>query len=136
MKNLTAALLASLALVAATLSLPGAAPAGAEASWGQVTARKQTIKKGCRDYRYSYRISVPGDAWMAEDTLVSPNGRKVATCTYDSDTRPDAGTGTWELCSATTKPGRYRIRLKVTSYDGYAVDERRTEVRRFRLARR
>ena len=140
MTRLVAVLAAPIALVAAAgaLSVAGAAApaAAAEASWGRTAAPTQTIRAGCRDYRFHYDVTVPGDAWMTEITLVNPRGKKVATRTYDSEAYAPSGTGTFELCQPTTAPGRYRITMKVTSYDDRAVSARRADPSALRLVAR
>lgn len=131
---LPAVLLAALiAFPTATLS---AAPAGATTSWGRASAPDQTIKAGCRDYRFHYEVTAPGEEWMAELTLVNPRGRKVSTRTYESAAERRAGTGSFELCQPTTTPGRYKITMKVTSYDDRASSARKVAPAAFRLTAR
>lgn len=134
------ALVATVALVTAvgalTVAVPAPAADAAEAAWGHASAPTQKIKPGCRDYRFHYDVTVPGDEWMAEITLVDPRGGKVSTRTYESSTYASSGAGTFRLCKPTTRPGRYRIDMLVTSYDDRAVSARHVAPSTFRLVAR
>lgn len=136
MKLATLSLNVLLAVLLAAAVLVGAGAAGADSSWGRASAPDQTIKSGCRDYRFHYDVTAPGEAWMAELTLVNPHGRKVSALTYRSEEEPRSGAGSFNLCRATTSPGRYRIALKVTSYDARAEDVQRAAPATFRLLAR
>lgn len=134
MKPLSVALAAL--IVAPIATLPVVLPvssADAATSWGHASAPDQTIRSGCRDYRFHYDVTAPGDEWMAELTLVNPHGRQVSTRTYESAAEKRTGTGTFELCEPTTSPGRYRIKMKVTSYDDRASSARQVAPGTFRL---
>ncbi|CAN5662851.1 hypothetical protein BH11ACT8_BH11ACT8_35880 [soil metagenome] len=140
MNRILVGVLVAVALTASTTVIQAGLtdPAGAASSsrWGQAAAKDQTIKRGCRDYPFHYRINAPGDAWMAEMTLVNPNGRKVGTHTFESAEDRASDRATFELCKATTRPGRYRIAMKVTSYDARTASTRRAKPATFRLEAR
>lgn len=129
--------LAGLLLVLPTSSLLVSSATAATADrWATVTAPDQVLRKGCRDYRFSYRIDVPGDEWMVELFLVGPRGSRLGTKTYESAAQRSAETRSWRICRPTTLPGVHQIKVKVTSYDGREVTERWTTPTRFRLRTR
>ena len=138
MKRLAVVLAALIAVIAAAVgvSTTVAAPAGAASSWGRVSAPDQTIKAGCHGYRFHYDVTAPGDAWMAEFTLLNPNGRKVSSHTFESAAEKPSGTSTFDLCTDLTIPGRYQIKMKVTSYDYRAASTQQGQPDAFRLKAR
>jgi len=135
MKRFVAQLLAAPTLAAMTLVLPTTGAATASGDWGRATAKNQTLQQGCHGYAFSYRVETPGDAWMAEITLVNPNGRKIATHTYDSGADARTGVRSFRFCSPTTRPGVHTIRLKVTSYEDRDVSARTEPATTFILTR-
>jgi len=104
--------------------------------WGKATAAKQRLRDGCRGYPFRYVVDVPGDAWMAEITLVNPRGREIASRTYQSTNDPARAKRRFRFCDVSTEPGRHSIRMLVTSYDYRAEHERRSDPTIFRLTRR
>ena len=134
-------LLVVLALTGLLATLPAAVPGSiatataASSSWGTSSAPDQSIRQGCQAYRYGYRISAPGDAWMAEIQLLSPRGRRLANVTVQSTAQRSTAQRTWRLCDENLRPGDYRIRMKITSYDGRETTEQFATPSTFSLSR-
>ncbi|WP_370248820.1 hypothetical protein [Nocardioides sp.] len=104
-------------------------------SYGRASAPDQRLRPGCHDYRFQYRITAPGDGWMAELVLINPGGRRIANQTFVSGEHPRRASRTWTVCDTVTRPGRHTIELRVTNYDGREESEQvRTSA--FRLTRR
>lgn len=104
-------------------------------SYGRATAPDQRLRPGCHDYRFHYRITAPGDGWMAEIVLINPGGRRIVNETFVSGQHPREASRTWTVCDTVTRPGRHTIELRVTNYDGRQESEQvRTSA--FRLTRR
>lgn len=142
MTRVLAGVVAALALVATLLTLstaaaPAAAAADETSSWGGTSAKHQKLRSGCRGYRFTYRIRVPGDDWMAEISLISPAGDSLASHTFKrSAGDPRRDTRRFRVCDVSTTPGRHTIRMRVTSYDYRDEVTRRSAPTRFRLTRR
>ncbi|WP_121258561.1 hypothetical protein [Nocardioides ferulae] len=110
----TAAALPALALACTVLV---AAPAQAHKDWGHTRAPDGTLKRGCNYYPYRYVVDPPRDDWQIETFLVDPRGRRLGSGTFDSDSEANRGKARWRLCRASTSPGRFKIRMKVTWYE-------------------
>lgn len=142
MTRILSGVLAALALVASMLTLsaaasPAASGAESTASYGATSAQRQVLRSGCRTYAFKYRITAPGNDWMAEISLISPSGVSLSSHTFKKsagDARKD--TRRFRLCDASTEPGRHTITMKVTSYDTRTEDTRRSTPTRFRLTNR
>lgn len=116
---LLALVLPLLPLGASGAALAGAAAApGAARPWVTVSVADQPLRRGCKRYRFEYRVSVPGDSWMVELFLRGPGGKRLASSWLESGIRADRGSGGWKICDSTTRPGRHQVRIRVTSYDG------------------
>ena len=135
-RMLTALLLTSGLLVAA--------PAAAwDADFGRAWRDDGVLRPGCKDYGFRYRVRPKSHDWMLELFLVDPDGKGLGTVPKDSDIDPKRGRGTFEICRYTTRPGRFKIRGKLTIYQegsGLPGDESTTTKKwikpaRFRLRR-
>ena len=145
MTRLLSAVLAALALVATLLTASAAvspAAAGADkassaSSWGSTSAKRQKLRTGCHSYKFSYRVDVPTDEWYAEITLISPDGEALASRDFKAfagDAR--VATRRFRVCDVSTRPGRHKITMKVTSQVDREERTQRSPTTKFRLARR
>ncbi|MBS42701.1 MAG: hypothetical protein CMH83_05950 [Nocardioides sp.] len=110
----------ALALLAGLLA-PGvtASPADAAApSWGATASGDKEIKRGCHGYRFAYRVTAPGDEWMAEVVLQDKRGRGLASRELRSDMDAARGKRAFRVCDSSLSRGRHVIRMRVTSFDG------------------
>ncbi|GGO74631.1 hypothetical protein [Nocardioides deserti] len=133
-------------ILLAALVLPGAlvlgaapavaAPLPVEPSWGKTAAPNAVLAKGCKKYVYRYRLTLPTDDWEVDLVIKDPRGDKIASAYLLSDSEETRGKRWFRVCGPSTKPGRFTIRAKVSSWDGWAEDERRLPNSHFRLRRR
>ena len=126
-------------VVAVLMSLTapeGAAQAvGSRPEWGSVSAKGGVLKASCRDYRYRYEVTAPGDGyWDLSVRLVDPRGKKVWFGYLYDGANPDAGTATFRLCRSQSVPGVYKLKAVVTVQDfADAETKGRLKTARFRL---
>lgn len=100
-------------------------------------AKDQRLRKGCREYTYRYKVSPPTDqAWGLETFLVGPGGKKIASGTVYDGADPKKGRNVFRVCRTTTRPGVFRIKAKLTYYEGFTSHEGWADTTRFRLRRR
>ena len=97
-------------------------PRTAEASptyhpWGATASKDHTLRQGCHDYRYRYRITAPTDDWSAEMTILRPNGGTLASNYILSESDPAKGYLKLRVCRPTTTYGKHKIKMKVTWQD-------------------
>jgi hypothetical protein len=86
---------------------------------GRTWARDKVLKRGCHDYRYQYKVTAPAEEWSLELFLRDPSGDTIASNAKDSMVDPKRGSGTFRFCRYNTEPGRFKIRGKLTRYNGY-----------------
>ena len=139
LRTLLTALALALGLVSTTLTAPVSA---GDSDYGRTWRKDGTLRQGCHSYRFNYRVRPAAvleganDDWAAEFFLVDPRGRGLGSVAKDSDIDPRRGHGKIRVCRETTRPGRFKIRGKLSVYDdGALVDEVWIEVGRFRLRR-
>ncbi|MDN4163559.1 hypothetical protein [Nocardioides abyssi] len=134
-----------LAALLGVLAVPGSlalstSPAGAavpvEPSWGKTAAPNGVLAKGCKKYPYRYKLTLPTDDWEVDLVIKDRRGNKVASAYLLSDSEQPQGKRWFRLCGPTTVPGKFVIRAKVSSWDGWEEDERRLPNSSFRLRRR
>lgn len=134
--------LVALALMATLLSLsttisPAATGADATSSYGSTLAKRQTLRSGCHAYRFRYRITAPGSDWLAEISLVSPDGDSLAAHSFKGSAGdPRRASRRFRFCDVSTTPGRHTITMRVTSYEVFAENTRRSAATTFRISRR
>ena len=86
-------------------------------SMGRTWEHDGTLRRGCHDYRYHYRVQPPSRRWSLETFLVGPGGKALASDVALAGGDPRRGTKHWsQICRSNTRPGRFTIRAKL-SYD-------------------
>ena len=138
-------LLSAAMLLAAggTLPLPVPLPGGDPSTHstdqavvsGALDAPDGRLKRGCKDYRYAYAVSVPTDDWTFDVTMQDRRGKGVNSQSLIGPNDDEAGVLTYRLCRWATVPGRFTLHGTLVSYDG----DRTTTVEvaeTFRLRRR
>jgi len=115
-----------LALLLPLTGLPAsAAPAPPAATVGAATDSKATawvrsphhglLKKGCRGHRFRYGVTSPkGDSWALEVFLIDKKGRRVASSYKASGGDAAKGKGRLVFCSLQVRPGRYKVKGRLT----------------------
>jgi hypothetical protein len=104
-------------LVMLVTLLAGAASAGGT-YWGSTGAPDRVLRHGCHHYRYHYLVRPHGHDWAAETFLVDPRGDGLASGLFDPDSDPKRGHGNFIICKASTRPGIFTIRMKVSIFKG------------------
>jgi hypothetical protein len=127
-------MVAGLLVVGAGLAT-GRAAAGAEPSdYGSTFAKDGVLKRGCRNYRFSYSINPPDPgSWALETFIIGPKGKALASDGYLEGFDGTTGSDTYRLCRATTRPGTFKIKAKLSTVDGDQTFEVWLPVTRFRL---
>lgn len=129
-------LVATLLTASATVS-PAAAGAGNASSWGSTDAKRQKLRSGCHSYEFSYRVTVLTDDWIAEVTLRSPDGEALSSRAYKAFADdPRKATRRFKFCDVSTRPGRHKITMKVTSQVDREDRTQRVQPTKFRLVGR
>jgi hypothetical protein len=106
------------------------------ADYGRTTAPNGTLRRGCRNYRYHYQVSVPSGDWSLETFLRDPAGRGLASGMFLSDSDPRGQRTRFRFCRSSTRPGTFTIRALVHWYDDYGSEHRAwLDPSRFRLKR-
>jgi len=135
--RLVTALVMALGLLVTTL--PASANAGS-AEYGRAYRKDGVLRPGCHDYGFRYRVKpgnvAPGNDWLLELFLTDKRGKGVGAAVKDSEIDPRRGHGTFTACRNTAVPGRFKIRGKLSVYDGFdLVDEVWIKPGFFRLRR-
>lgn len=120
----------------ATSSTSVAARTTGAQAWGSTKAPDQVLRKGCRNYRLSYRITTPNDEWQAEMFVTDPRGRAIASVLVDAGSNPRKDIRTFRTCRASTTYGRFKLRMRVTYTVGYEKHVGFVKPTFFRLTRR
>jgi hypothetical protein len=101
---------------------------------GSVHSGDGVLERGCQTHPYRYRVRPRGSEWSLEVFLINPAGKRLATGYEWKGKDPRRGRGRFEFCSQTTRPGRYKVRSRLTWEDG-RYHEKWLEPRTIRLHR-
>lgn len=100
-------------------SVPAPAIAG-DAEYGRTWRKDGTLRSGCHEYKFQYRVRpgkvYAGGDWIFEAFLVDRKGNNVASAAKDASIDPKRGSGVFDFCKASTVPGRFKIRGRLTVY--------------------
>jgi hypothetical protein len=121
-------------LIALTTVLAGSASAGGT-YWGSTGAPDRVLRTGCHDYRYHYLVRPHGHDWAAETFLDDPRGDTLTSGAFDPDADPRRGHGHFRICRASTRPGVFTIRMKVSIFKGPNPEVHWVKKSYFRLSR-
>lgn len=120
LRRLMTALLIALGLLVTTLPAPAVA---GSAEYGRTFRKDGVLRSSCHDYRFNYVVKpgnvTPGNDWALELFLLDKRGVGVASDAKDASFDPKRGKGVFSVCRATTVPGRFKIRGKLSVYDGF-----------------
>jgi hypothetical protein len=139
-------LLAAVVLTTASLlplPLPApATPAGqdpAEAHQAEVTGVLDSpdgrLRRGCKDYHYSYAVQAPSEDWTFDITMQDRAGKGVNAQSLIGPNDPTAGVLDFRLCRWATKAGVFTLKGQLVSYDD-AEETSVTVTEAFRLRAR
>ncbi|MBF4162867.1 hypothetical protein [Nocardioides acrostichi] len=111
--TLPLALAIALVLTTATLSAPAdAAGSPKYAQYAKTLRNDGTLKRGCHDYVYRYKINPPPDSttWALETILIDRRGVSVASGGVSKGSDPKRGRSTFRFCFSNTVPGTFHIK--------------------------
>ena len=111
-----------------------AAPATAwDADYGRVWRGDGVLQSGCHDYAFRYRVRPGPHDWSAEFFLIGPGREGLGTVNRLSGHARKKGHGKYEVCRVSTRPGKFRIRGKLTVIRGYEREKHWVRPAHFRL---
>jgi hypothetical protein len=90
--------------------------------WGRTYAENGTLKKRCRNYRYTYAIDPPKGDWALETFLIGPGGEALSSGAMVIGLDPKSGADKFRFCRASTRPGMFRIRALLSVQDSSGED--------------
>ena len=101
--------------------LPSAAVAG-DVRYGRTHRADGVLHSGCHVYRFHYRLHPDavlegrhnGHSWAAEFFLTDPRREGIASDVKEYQADPRRGVGRFKFCNYSTRPGRFRIRARLT----------------------
>ena len=85
---------------------------------GSVHSGDGRFEHGCQSHPYRYRVRPRGSDWSLEIFLIDPRGKQIATGYEWKGADPKRGRGRFEFCSQSTRPGKFRVRSRLTWDDG------------------
>jgi hypothetical protein len=135
----TTALLALLGLLLALAVLPVAPAEAAKdrpfAEFAKTFRGDGTLKEGCANYKYRYKVSPPpeADTWALETFLVDRRGETIASGGILDGADPKRGRETFRFCRENTVPGKFRLRGKFTYKVGFDTFDGWIDPTTFRL---
>jgi len=133
-RTIRTALAASVLTALLPLGTDGpAAAAPVHEEWGWTAGTNGVLLHGCHRYTYRYSVDVTTESWALEVTVLDPDREAVASETLHAETEPASGRRSFRLCRASTEPGRFAIRAKVVTIDGWTIEEGMLPRSRFRL---
>jgi hypothetical protein len=131
---LALALIVSLLVIGAGMFTGRAAARDVHPEFGSTHAKNGVLKRGCRNYRFSYKITPPdaGD-WALETFIIGPKGKGLASDGFIEGFDKTSGSDTYRLCRATTRPGIFKIKAKLSTVEDNETFEAWLPVTRYRL---
>ena len=124
------------AIVALGLPSPAVAAEEEHPEWGSTSAPDAVLKKGCKGYAYSYRVTPPEEGdWSLELFFYGPKGKRVGSAYFLYGGDPEADTRKLTLCKKTVRTGRYTIEAFFSMEDGNPSLEGWLPTSHFRLHR-
>ena len=131
---LALALVVSLLVLGTGLFTGRAAGVEVHPEYGKTSARNGVLKWGCRRYRFGYAITPPDEGvWSLETFIVGPKGKRLASDGFVEGFDETSGRDTYRLCRATTRPGIFKIKAKLSTVEDNDTFEAWLPVTRFRL---
>ena len=93
------------------------------------------LRRGCKDYRFTYSVTTPSEDWTFDITLEDRRGKGVNSQALIGPNDPTTAVVTYRLCRWATVAGRFTLSGVLVSYDG-AQETSATATETFRLRRR
>ena len=131
---LALALVVSLLVIGAGLFTARADAKEVQPELGSTSAKNGILKRGCRNYRFSYAINPPDAGnWALETFITGPRGKALASDGFMEGFDQTSGSDTYRICRVTTRPGTFKIKAKLSTVEGNDTFEAWLPVTRFRL---
>lgn len=111
MRRAVLALLTVAALLLTTAQVPAQAY---QERFGRVWRGDGVLHPGCHHYYYHYVVRPHADDWVLETFLVGPGGKQLASDALQKAPGNRRGTRDLRFCRASTHPGHFKIRGKLT----------------------
>ncbi len=102
---------------------------------GTLQAPDGRLRRGCKDYQYTYAVTTASQDWSFDITLQDRRGKGVNAQSLLGPNDATSGVVTYRLCRWGTVPGTFTLTGALTSYDG-AEATSVTVTDSFRLRRR
>jgi hypothetical protein len=102
---------------------------------GALEAADGRLRRGCKDYQFTYRVSTPSEDWTFDITMQDRRGKGVNAQSLIGPNDPTSDVLTYRLCRWATVPGIFTLTGLLVSYDG-AQETSVTVTETFRLRRR
>ena len=102
---------------------------------GALEAADGRLKRGCKDYQFTYRVTTPSEDWTFDITMQDRRGKGVNSQSLIGPNDPTTDVLTYRLCRWATVPGIFTLKGLLVSYDG-AQETAATVTETFRLRRR
>ena len=102
---------------------------------GDLEAADGRLRRGCKDYQLTYRVTTPSEDWTFDITLQDRRGKGVNSQSLIGPNDPTTDVLTYRLCRWATVPGIFTLTGLLVSYDG-AQETSVTVTETFRLRRR
>ena len=138
---LTTAVVAAAGLLPIPLPLPvptdpGTAQVDGVPVSGVLDAPDGRLKRGCKDYGYTYSVTTGSDDWTFDITLRDRSGKGVNAQSLIGPNDPGSGVLPFRLCRWATKPGRFTLTGALVAYEGTSRETAVQVTETFRLRKR
>ncbi len=102
---------------------------------GYLQAADGRLRRGCKDYQFTYVVTTPSEDWSFDLTMTDRRGKGVNAQSLLGPNDPTSAVITYRLCRWATVPGIFTITGTLVSYDG-TKETPATATETFRLRRR
>ena len=102
---------------------------------GALEAADGRLRRGCKDYQFTYRVTTPSEDWTFDITMQDRRGKGVNAQSLIGPNDAKSGVLTYRLCRWATVPGRFTLKGALVSYDG-SQETPATITESFRLRKR
>ena len=102
---------------------------------GALEAADGRLRRGCKDYQFTYRVITPSEDWTFDITLQDRRGKGVSSQSLIGPNDAATDVLTYRLCRWATVPGIFTMKGQLVSYDG-ARETSVTVAETFRLRHR
>ncbi|MDR7255523.1 hypothetical protein J2X46_004530 [Nocardioides sp. BE266] len=85
---------------------------------GVLDAPDGRLKRGCKDYHYTYAVQTPSIDWTFDISMQDRAGKGVNAQSLIGPNDPKSGVLDFRLCRWATKAGVFTLTGELVSYDG------------------